>query len=697
MGERYTRRRFIGYGAVAGLAVVLPACSSGSSDRRSGAAGQGQNGGSAGAFGAREGLPDIESAELVTDSSEFPTSFNERPEFAEMVAAGTLPPVAERIGEDPLVLRPLNDIGVYGGTIRRAYLGVSDAKNASFFCSGPDTLLYWDRTRRDVIPNVAKGYELSDDGMEMVLTLRRGMHWSDGTPFTADDIIFWRDDITLHPELPGLAASLRVDGQPVRVEKVDDFTVRYVSSAPHPLLPQLMATPTDIGGAAWIGETLEGGYAPKHYLSQFHPAYVGEAEANRLAAAASFNGWVAHLQYLNTYALNTDLPTFSPWITVRSLNDPPHTFGPNPYSIWVDTEGNQLPYIGEITHELAEERNVVVLKATNGEFDFQDIHLEVASLPVLLENQERSGYTIHRTPREKMDFGVRINLAYDRDPVIGELIRTTDFRRALGLGIDRDQLNEAFLLGTAIPTATLPTDDSVYFPGAEWRTRWATHDPEQASELLDSIGLTETDGSGFRLRPDGNGHITMDYQAGVSFYDRVGVGEMIKTQWAEIGIDMVVTEITGSLAVERANANELMLSGHSTGTDDPFIDPGAFLPVVTGQYQGMIGLPYADWYASDGAAGVEPPASLQKLKDAVEMYFQGLRTVDEDERNEIGKELFRMHVDEVWSIGCLGYGMAVYGMYLANNDLLNVPARVLNTNAQFTPVNTFPMTFYYET
>ena len=686
MSNRYTRRRFIGYGAAAAGAVVLwPACSPGSSSSDGG--GQGN---------AQGELPDIESAELVTDPSQLPSRFNERPEFADMVAAGTLPPVAERIGQDPLVLRPLNEIGRYGGSIRRAYLGVSDYKNAPFFCAGPDCLLYWNRTRSELTPWVAKGYELSPDGMEMLLHLRQGMRWSDGQPFTADDIMFWRDDISLHPELPGLGASLTIGGQPVQVEKVDDFTVRYVSPVPRPLLPQLMATTSDLGGPAWIGETLDGGYAAKHYLSQFHPTYVGEAEANRLAGDAGFDGWATYLRYLNEWGLNPDMPTVSPWMTERPLNDPPHTFGPNPYSIWVDTDGNQLPYIGEITHQLNSDNNTVVLNATNGEFDFVDLHLDTSSLPVLLENQQRGGYTIHKTPSELPDFGIKINLAFDRDPGLGELIRTTDFRRALSLGIDRSQLNEAFFLGTSSETATMCSENSPYFPGPEWLTKWATHDPEQANQLLDSLGLDETDDSGFRLRPDGNGRIRLDLQSPESVIDYVAMTEMVKEHWKDIHIDVIVSAISGTSGVEQTNDNDLMLSGFAVGTDDPFLLPVGFLPVVPGLYGGMIGLPYADYYASGGTQGVAPPASLQKLDDAVQLYFEGLQTVDDDERFEIGKELYRMHADEVWSIGCLAFGLSFYGMYLASNGLKNVPARVLNTNHQFTPSNTFPMTFYYE-
>ena len=102
----------------------------------------------------------------------------------------------------------------------------------------------------------------------------------------------------------------------------------------------------------------------------------------------------------------------------RPINDPPWEFEANPYSIWVDTAGNQLPYIHKLSMAGAEDREVLMLNAVACEYDFQDRHLQVASLPVLLDNQERSGYTIHRTPGEESDFGVRINLAYDADPVI---------------------------------------------------------------------------------------------------------------------------------------------------------------------------------------------------------------------------------------------------------------------------------------
>jgi peptide/nickel transport system substrate-binding protein len=695
MVERITRRQFLVYGGAAAGLLALAACTPGSSKPTPTSAGSTGPTGQVDDLFHIDGLPDIEAAELVTDTSQYPMAFAERPEFAAMVEAGELPPVAERIGQDPLVMRPLDSIGTYGGEIRRAYTGTGDYKNASFFNSGPDTLFQWDLTRQHLTPWIAKDYELSDDGRELLVHLRRGMRWSDGEPFTADDILFWREDITLNPELPGLGASLNPEGKPVKVTKVDDYTVSYVSEDPYPMLPRLMATVSDLGGPAWIGEILDGGYMPKHYFSRFHPAYVGEQEAKRLAKDAGYPTWIAYMQYLNQWGLNPEMPTVSPWVTVRPLNDPPHTFGPNPYSIWVDTDGNQLPYIGDIHFELVQQEDVIVLKATEGEFDFVDLHINTPNLPVLLENQERSGYTLYQTPREDMAAQVRINLSFEDDPVVGELIRTLDFRRALSLGVVRDQVNEAFFLGTGTPTPTLPTSYNQYFPCADYRTMWATPDRTQAlseaNALLDGIGLTDKDDEGFRLRPDGAGRIRVNYDA--YWPTDVEIGEMIKQQWSEIGID---TNVALNTNPTLGNNNELTLFGIGGGTDDPFLNPGSFLPVVNNFYAGTFSIPYSLWFTSNGEKGEKPPASLfEPLNQAVEIYYEGLRTVDDEQRNEMGKELFRLHVDNVWTIGVVGYGVGTYGMYLANDDLKNVPRRILSTNHQFSPENTFPMTFFY--
>jgi peptide/nickel transport system substrate-binding protein len=179
------------------------------------------------------------------------------------------------------------------------------------------------------------------------------------------------------------------------------------------------------------------------------------------------------------------------------------------------------------------------------------------------------------------------------------------------------------------------------------------------------------------------------------FADFVAMGEMVKKQWQKIGIDMNVQSTAPNLLVQRSVANEMMLSGHLVGTTDPFLSPDVFLPTNTTSYPGMIGLPYARWFASHGASGTEPPKSLDLLKQAMALYQQGLQAT-EAKRVEIGKQLYQMHADQVWSIGVIGFGLIFYGIYAANNRLANVPRRIVNSQQLHTPSNAFPITFYYK-
>jgi peptide/nickel transport system substrate-binding protein len=669
-GSDYPRRRFLRDAVLAsGSTLFLGACSSPPVVRTPGSAGS--RGG-----GAIADLPAIEGAELVTDPARLPKKFREAPELAKLVSEGKLPAVAERLGSDPLVLEPVHEVGRYGGVIRRGFIGQGDFQNAVRFCSGPDSLLYWDFRFEKVVPNIARGFELSDNDRVLTVHLRKGMRWSDGQPFTADDILFWREDASLSADLSNGSSSLQSGGEEVTVEKVDDLTVRYVSKVPNPTLPERLAGWSD-------------------FLSRFHPKYTSMDAVTRLAADAGFKGWAAYFKNQASWHQNPALPVVTPWVVTRAINNPPWEFGPNPYSIWVDHEGNQLPYIGKITMGNVENTEVLSLRAAAGEYDAQDRYLGVTNLPVLIENEKKGGYKIHRAPYTEVDCGIRLNLAYETDPELGELIRTVEFRRALSLGVDRGQINEAFFLGTSTPTATMPAEGSIYDPGPEWRTKWATHDPKQANKLLDKIGLSAKDSAGYRLRKDGASRITLDYQANSGFADFVGVGEMVKRQWRAIGIDLNVVSVEANLLVQRTTANQLMLSGQSVGTDDPFLKGDTFLPTVTNNYPGMIGIPYAKWFASDGQEGTEPPASLKLIKDAMALYQKGLSESDDDERVRIGKKLYTMHADQVWSIGIVGFGLAVNGVYLTSNRLGNVPARVVNSLQMKSMDNTYPLTYFY--
>ena len=143
---------------------------------------------------------DIQGPTMITDPAKWPKKFAEAPMLAELVKAGKLPPVDQRIPAEPMVWQPLNEIGKYGGTWRRAFTGPADGENGNRILS-TDKPLNWSADGSKIVPCMAKGYELGEDGKTYTLFLRKGMKWSDGAPFTADDFIFWFEDIYSNPEI----------------------------------------------------------------------------------------------------------------------------------------------------------------------------------------------------------------------------------------------------------------------------------------------------------------------------------------------------------------------------------------------------------------------------------------------------------------------------------------------------------------
>ena len=340
-----------------------------------------------GQFGQSGLVGKLEGATLATS---VPANFQEAPQLAELVRAGKLPPVAERVPAEPLVIQPLHGIGRYGGTWRRAFIGPGDGENGNRLVAS-DKPLFWDMTGSTIAPAVARGFEISADGKTTTLFLRRGMKWSDGAPFTADDFMFWFDDLYGNKDIvPAPIPDLSAGGKPGRMVKVDATTIRFEFDAPHLLFPSMLAGDTLIGGgqaARQSGGGTFGAYAPAHYLKQFLPKYSSEAEANRRAREAGFDNWVRMLKVRHNWAINTELPTLGPWKTTRAINTPIWAMERNPYYYAVDTAGNQLPYIDRVVMTLADNTEIVNLRAMAGEFDMQERHIDLAKLPVILENR----------------------------------------------------------------------------------------------------------------------------------------------------------------------------------------------------------------------------------------------------------------------------------------------------------------------
>jgi peptide/nickel transport system substrate-binding protein len=633
----------------------------------------------------------LEGPEVITDSVQFPKKFHEAPQLAELVKAGKLPPVAERLGQNPIVVKPLREIGTYGGVWRRGFTGPADT-SAGQRVNESDHLTYFDYTGTRVVPNIARGWEVSDDGRAFTFHLRRGMRWSDGHPFTAADFIFWYEDMYQNKDLvPTPSPYFATNGKQGTLVKVDDYTIRYQFPDPYYALPIVMAGQGPIMGHTKEGRTGMGGYAPAHYLKQFHPRYVAKEELDKKVKEAKFDNWVSLLKFKNDWTRNPELPVLTPWKTTSPITTPTWVLERNPYSIWVDTAGNQLPYIDKIVLTLGENLEVINLRAIAGEYDFQARHLDLQKLPVLLENQQRGGYKVYLDPSDGEGIGLFFNMNYEADPELARWITTADFRRALSLGIDRDQLNETFYLGLGVPGSVAPAERTLYSPGAEYRTRWAAYDPQRANALLDRLGLDKKDAEGYRLRTDGKGRLRIEIQTFVGFFQATQICEMIREQWKKIGVQADVKEHERSLAYQRRNASEHQIHVDVTwGTENMFgHHMGALFPVDATSPLGPL---YGKWFASGGTQGKAPPPRMYELMDK----FRKALSAPGEAHIQHAKEVWKIALDEVWAMGVVGLSPLITGVRVVKTGMGNIPERLSNGAAGHSPGNNLPQTYFWK-
>jgi peptide/nickel transport system substrate-binding protein len=637
----------------------------------------------------------LEGPEVLGDPAKFPKKYQEAPQLAELVKAGKLPSVEKRLPEDPLVIKPVHEIGKYGGTWRGGFTGPGDWWNPVRHASGPDRILFWDYTGEKVVPNIAKGWKVSEDGKTTTIYLRKGMKWSDGQPFTANDFVFWFEDVYQNKELvPTPTWAMMINGKPGVLEKVDDYTVAFKFPEPYYLFPDVLAGATPLGGFCYMGKDFLGGFAPAHYLKQFLPKYSSKEAVEKQAREAKFDSWVTYFKFKNSWHLNPEVPVVAPWRTVSPINTPTCTFERNPYSIWVDTAGNQLPYIDKVSLSLGENLEVINLRAIAGEYDYQGRHIDLQKLPVLLENQQKGGYKVYLdTGDYGSDMIIKFNMSYEADPEIAKWFNTVDFRRALSLGINRDQLNETFWLGTGTPSSVVPNDQNKYNPGPAYRTMWSSHDVKKANEMLDKIGLNKKDAEGYRLRTDGKGRLRIEIQttAGM-FLPYTQISEMIRQQYRQIGIDLTVKELERTLATTRGAANEQQLSVWvNDGSEHLFTFANHVFPYNNTEPSNS-GPLYADWFNSFGARGKEPPA---KLKEMMEKWRKAFG-VPEAERIQLAKDVWKIAADEVFIIGTVGLSPAAMGIRVVKTNMGNIPARQYNSPDAATPAISRNVTFFFK-
>ena len=274
-----------------------------------------------------------------------------------------------------------------------------------------------------------------------------------------------------------------------QVTKVDQYTVRFTFAVPYFLFPNILTNRNVV--------------APAHYLKQFHASYVGLDKLNQMAKEADVENWVQLFKHTTQVKLNTELPRVTPWILESPVNSPQYNAVRNPYYHGVDPQGNQLPYIDRIVHDLVLDKDVLNLKAMAGEIDMQTRHIKFANYSLFKENEEEGDYRVVEWALPGgSQASFMISQTYVEDPAIGELLQNRDFRIGLSHAINRDAINDLVYLGTGQARQGAPPPDNPYYPGDEYALKYTQYDTDTANQFLDKA-LPNKNAAGFRLLPDG--------------------------------------------------------------------------------------------------------------------------------------------------------------------------------------------------
>jgi len=611
--------------------------------------------------------------------------YHEAPALAEQVKAGKLPPVEQRLPEQPLVVPVVEKIGEYGGVWRRAFLGPADANN--YVRVVYDGLFRFSPNGADIEPKLALGAKSSPDFKVWTILLRKGARWSDGAPFTADDIVFWyKDVITNHDLTPSLPTWMRnADGTAAKVEKIDDTTVQFTYDRPATLFLSEMANQDGPDQSYAM-------FLPAHYLQQFHPAYAKMEDLDRLAQAASFKSWTQLFAAKATPATNPERPTMAAWVPVSRISDPVFTIRRNPYYIGVDTAGNQLPYIDEVRFTYFADQQALNLAAIAGDFDMQARHIQMTNYPVLKEHEKDGKYRVLIwSTFGGSDAIVAVNSTYTGDPVLGKLLATKDFRIALSYAINRDEIKESVFLGLGEARQPVPAPSHPYFPGKEWATKYTEFNPDLANKMLDALGLSKRDTQGVRLMENGK-PLMVEINVVPAFGAWPDVGQLVARDWQAVGVKAVVQIRERALALTMRIANQMQTEIWNEDTTAFPFTGGSKLDPRNGPVQQLtVGPLYYKWLTTNGKEGVEPTEPWKRIMQLVDTA----RSVGHDGQVAAAQELFRIWADNVFEIGTVGLTPMVQGVVVVNTKMHNVPTMLANDWPLRTPGNARTEQFFF--
>ena len=628
-------------------------------------------------------------------------TYSQAPMFDEMVSNGQLPPLEERLPENPKIADDRSaeylengkfEIGNYGGTLRSVSAVVN--YNADVFIMMTENICTMvDTYSGNVTPNLVEAYEVNDDYTEYTFHLRKGLKWSDGVEVTMEDFRFAIEDYIFNSELtPVIAAYFRdggvSTGDPMSFEVIDETTFRITFKETFGGFLAHMSV------AGWKGyaEILK----PAHFMKRFHKDYAEEIHGSLEAYYAFLQPYGTVMGYDDVTADGVwaiimdqidvkngemtdpmdmltsvtfeaagetgDFPVLYPWIMESDSNNVT-TWVRNPYYFKVDAEGNQLPYIDRITSTLVEDMEMVQMKIATGEVDYMRESATINNVTLYAENADKANidvhfYNLNNTPTDvsfNMTYGLNTDGTVKDDELSQawqEVINDKRFRQALMQAVDTEEIIDAVYKGFAEPDE--------YFAQYEY-------DVDAANALLDEMGMFDVDGDGFRETPSGKKLTWFIYNA-QDASDIVPVCELLVEFWnTELGLNVTATTTESSLLSTMMTANEVPMRVIWEPIDITWYN------LDWGQ---DIWCPLWKTWWDNGGANAEDPASVGGLQPSAEGYaffeqLEQVMTVTPAEAvSTVLPGIHQMMADNLFMIIPL---QNVQQSVVASKDLSNIP------------------------
>lgn len=607
----------------------------------------------------------------------------EAPSLAAQVEAGELPPVEERVPATPMVVEPHAEIGQYGG-VWRSVMVTEEDRTWLTQAIGYEPIIRWIPEwtgapgTEEIVPNIAETFEELEEGRIFQFTLREGMKWSDGEPFTAEDFRFTYEDYYLNADLnPGGIYGLFThpsDPEKPATFESDGNVIRYVFDEPKPGFLEELAANRPLA-------------LPKHHMEQFHPDYNADIDA--LISEAGFTDWMQLWEAKNEPFTDVEMPTINAWMLTAALGDGSYvTAVRNPYYWKVDPDGSQLPYVDQIRCEIVQDIEVELLKVTNGELDMQMRNFgTIRNLPVVADARERGDYRMFTVrPASPNAMVIGFNQCMD-DERLRSIYANKDFRIGLSHAIDRQRVIDTVYAGQTKPWQVAPREEHPAYH-EELATQYLEYSVELANEALDAAGYTERDSADFRLA-EGT-RITITVLVPSSFPDHIDAFELIKQDWAAVGVDTNVTVLAETLYWERVEANLAEASTWTGGDFEIRASQGSNHYYLPSNPRGAsrYGNKWALWYR--GQLSEEPPA---EVKRQLELFDQMRNTYDADEATALALEVLDITKDQFYYIGVCTEADS-YGV-VRNEFATNVPEAMAGSNGYQPPGPTNPEQYFF--